>query len=431
MRDSDGEDTSNVDGPSPASRGARVLYLSYDGMCDPLGGSQVLPYLFGLARRGHEISLISFEKPERTEAEREAVERACAAAGIRWHPLAYHKRPPILSSIYDVRQMRRLAERLHKARNFDLVHCRSYLPALVGLRMKRRYGVGFLFDMRGFWADERLEGGAWTRRNPMLRAVYQYFKRREREFWDESDEIVSLTHAGERVLRRSQSQARTTVIPCCVDFEAFPAIDAVARHSAREMLGISPREKVLGYIGSLGGNYLLNEMLDFFLAYRRHHGDAKFLFVTHVPEAEIRAAAARRGVGNADVVVRRASRAEVPRLVAAADAGIAFKQATFSAKACSPTKLGEMLALELPVVTNSGVGDVAQVIEETGAGVAIEGFTADLYQQAIDRLDALKPDMERWRAASRRWFDLDAGIQGYDAIYRRILAAAAEQRRGS
>src|SRR4051794_168039 len=101
---------------SRASRrtGARVLYLSYDGMCDPLGGSQVLPYLVGLARRGHRITLISFEKPERSGDERAAVGQTCDEVGIEWHPLTYHKRPTLLSSMYDVRQMRRLASRLHR-----------------------------------------------------------------------------------------------------------------------------------------------------------------------------------------------------------------------------------------------------------------------------------------------------------------------------
>ena len=31
---------------------SRVLYISYDGMTDALGQSQVLPYLCGLAQRG-------------------------------------------------------------------------------------------------------------------------------------------------------------------------------------------------------------------------------------------------------------------------------------------------------------------------------------------------------------------------------------------
>ena len=47
----------------------RALYISYDGMTDPLGRSQVLPYLQGLSERGHEITLLSCEKPARMAAE--------------------------------------------------------------------------------------------------------------------------------------------------------------------------------------------------------------------------------------------------------------------------------------------------------------------------------------------------------------------------
>ena len=41
-----------------------VLYLSYDGALDPLGQSQVVPYVTGLASLGFRMRLVSFEKPE-------------------------------------------------------------------------------------------------------------------------------------------------------------------------------------------------------------------------------------------------------------------------------------------------------------------------------------------------------------------------------
>ena len=159
-------------------RGSRVLYLSYDGMTDPLGGSQVLPYLRGLAERGHRITLVSCEKPERTAAERAEVQELCHAYGIEWHSLRYHKRPPVLSTMLDLANLRREAERLHRRQPFDLVHCCSYPPALIGLALKRRHGVRFLFDMRGFWADERVDGGLWNLRNPLFRSVFHWFKAR-------------------------------------------------------------------------------------------------------------------------------------------------------------------------------------------------------------------------------------------------------------
>lgn len=407
--------------------GARVLYLSYDGMCDPLGASQVLPYLFGLARLGHRITVVSFEKPERSEQARAAVAIACKDAAIEWHPQRYRRNPPVLSTMADIGRMAGVADGLSAKHRFDLVHCRSYVPALAGLRLKHRHTVPFLFDMRGFWADERRESGSWPRSNPLFATVYRYFKRREREFWGEADHIVSLTYEAAQLLEAERAGGHSvgpvTVIPCCVDFTVFPPVDEARRRQARDRLGIAQGQHVLGYIGSLGGNYMLGEMLDFFGAYRRRHGAATFLFVTQVPEPQIREAAHARGLPDEAILVRAASRDEVGPLMAATDAGIAFKQPSFSAKACSPTKLGEMLALEIPVVVNDGVGDVAQVIEETGAGVVVDGFDERPYERAIDRLEILKPNMDRWRTATHRWFDLDMGVERYDAIYRSLLTA--------
>ena len=42
--------------------GRRVLFISYNGMLDPLGQSQVIPYLRELARAGVRFTLLSFER---------------------------------------------------------------------------------------------------------------------------------------------------------------------------------------------------------------------------------------------------------------------------------------------------------------------------------------------------------------------------------
>lgn len=397
---------------------AGVLYLSYDGMCDPLGGSQVLPYLIGLANLGHRITLVSFEKPERSAEERSQVAQTCAEAGIRWCPLPYHKRPPLLSSMYDVRQMRRAAGRLHRMEHFDLVHCRSYIPALVGLHMKRRWGVPFVFDMRGFWADERVDGGIWDLSKPLFRAVFRYFKKRENEFLAEAEHIVSLTEEGKRVLIERNAVSRpVTIIPCCVDFAAFPPVNASDRAAARALLGIAADAKVVTYLGSFGSWYLVGEMMDFFRVQLERDPRAIFLIVSREPAADIVSAATAHGVPREQVIVRPASRTEVPKLLTAADYGLFFIKPVFSKKASSPTKMGEFMALELPIVTNGEVGDVARIVEESGAGVVVRGFDEDSYRRALGDLDDLQADMDRWRTAARRWFDLETGIARYHAIY--------------
>jgi glycosyltransferase involved in cell wall biosynthesis len=282
--------------------------------------------------------------------------------------------------------------------------------------------VRLLFDMRGFWADERVEGGLWDLGNPLFRSIFNYFKRREAELLATSDAVVSLTDNGKKVLLdradRTAAAAGIAVIPCCVDFGAFPLTSAESRHAGRALLGIDAGARVAAYLGSIGTWYMLDEMLDCFAVELERDAEAIMLFVSRDDPDLIRTAAAARGIGPASLVIRAASRDEVPRLLAAADYGLFFIRPTFSKIASCPTKLGEFLAMGLPVVTNGGVGDVADIVRQSGAGVLIERFDRCAYRAALDQLDLLAQRGDEWRERARQWFDLDSGVASYDLLYR-------------
>ena len=397
-------------------------------MTDPLGRSQVLPYLEGLAARGHEITLLSCEKPARMAADGAAVRSICDAARIDWQPVAYHKWPPILSGMLDVAVLKRRAGKRHRLKRFDLVHCRSYMAAIAGDWLKRKRGVPFLFDMRGFWADERVERGIWPTDNRLFRAAYSYFKRLEARFFRDADAIVSLTDSAKREIESWPADRRPaapiTVIPCCTDLALFGENARKARAATRKRLGIAPKAPVLLYVGSIGGAYLSKEMFQLFRVYRRMHPDARFLFVSGHPRQDIEQMAVAEGIGPQELVVTAASRDEVPALIAAANIGVSFILATFSAKASCPTKFGEMLAMGVPVIANAGVGDISEIVRETGAGAIVDGYDETSLTQAINEAEAAEKDPQAVRAAAVRFFALEAGIERYDEIYRSIGKAA-------
>lgn len=416
--------------PSPESSSLTrpILYITYDGLTDPLGRSQVLPYLVGCARLGHRIHILSCEKPDRFARDRQAIEAICSEAGIAWHPRRYHKAPPVLSAMYDLAGLRREAARLHRRHAFGLVHCRSYIPAAAGLALKRRFGVPLLFDMRGFWPEEKTEGGSWNLANPVFRLVYGHFKRLERQLLHEADAIVSLTDAGKAELVTRPELAgqgdRITVIPCCVDFDHFPLADPSSRAAAREALDIPADAPVLTYLGSLGTWYMLPEMLGFFRQFRERKPGARFLLVSLEDPAAVRRTALEHGVPASDIIVRGASREEVPRFLAAGDLGISFIRPSFSKIASSPTKMGEMLAVGMPIVASGGVGDVAEIIAELGCGASVETFDPDSYRRALDQVDACAASPADRRERARALFDVELGIGRYDKIYRTLADRA-------
>lgn len=406
---------------------AKVLYISYDGMTDPLGQSQVIPYIVGLQQKGHQFTLLSCEKRERFEKYGAEIRSYLEAHHIDWQPIFYTASPPILAKYWDIYQLRRKAKQLHKQQNFDQTHCRSYVSADIGLYLKQRFGVKFLFDMRGFWVDERVDGGLWNLDKAFYRFAYQQYKKKEADYLQNSDGVVILTEAGKQEMmtwKAYNSKVPIAVIPCSADFEVFPLTVEDRRGAARKDLEIEAERLVVSYLGSIGTWYMLDEMLLFFSLLKEIEPTALFLFVTPEKPEVIFEAAAKFGLQPSDFKVVFAKRQEVAHFLSASDFSVFFIKPLYSKISSSPTKLGELLAMGIPVVCNTGVGDVGQIIEDMGGGVAIDDFDRVILKEAAMRmLQGLKD--KKYEAAAIRekafgYYDLQKAVGKYAMLYRQI-----------
>ena len=149
----------------------KVVFLSYDGISDPLGQSQILPYLFGISsHKNYKIAIVSFEKTKNYLQNKDVILNKLAKHNIDWVPLKYTKYPPIFSTLWDVYKLRKSINKL-KNKGLDLIHCRSYITTLVALGFKKKYKIPFIFDMRGFYADERVDGKIWSLKNIIYKKI--------------------------------------------------------------------------------------------------------------------------------------------------------------------------------------------------------------------------------------------------------------------
>jgi glycosyltransferase involved in cell wall biosynthesis len=386
-----------------------VLYLSYDGMTDPLGQSQVLPYVVGLTNNGYSFHIISFEKKDRFLEYGNYIQTFCDANGIQWYPLTYTKSPPLLSTVYDVHQMKRLAHSLHKKNQFSIVHCRSYLPAIVGLGMKNRFKTKFLFDMRGFWADERVDGGLWNLKNPIYKSVYKYFKSKENQFLVKADQTISLTFAGKNEILKwkglSTMQDKISVIPCCADLELFRPVEET-----------STNDFTLGYLGSLGTWYMMDEMMYFFKLILEKVPNASFHILTKDDKKYIFETAKKYSIDDKHIIVQEASRADIPELTKYWNFSIFFIKPSYSKKSSSPTKQGELMGLGIPIICNRGVGDVSEIVNKYKSGVLVD----DVKNPNLDSIFNFKSNKHDLHNSAQKYFSLKEGIKSYLKIYRNI-----------
>jgi len=392
-----------------------VLFISYDGMTDPLGQSQVIPYLQGLSKQGHKIHLLSCEKKANFSLHRDKIQSLLLYSKITWHPIEYTKNPPILSTYYDIKRLQKKSSDLHRELNFDIVHCRSYIAAMVGQRLKAKFAIKFLFDIRGFWADERVDGGLWDLSKTTYRLVYNYFKRKEKSLFSDADGIVTLTKASKDfILDSFKPQASIKVIPCAADLNLFVKQTQEVKTSCRKSLGLES-EHVLMYLGSLGTWYMLPEMLDFFKVLKQVKPDSKFVFITADEPASIESLAREKGIDDKDIIVKRADRNEVPAYISITDMAIFFIKPCFSKMASSPTKHGELLSGGIPVVCND-IGDLKEIVDGDSSGVVIDDFTDAFYKKAIDAYQ-VGFDEDHLRSVAAKYYSLEKGISSYSKVY--------------
>src|SRR5690348_1930972 len=394
-----------------------VLYITYDGLMEPLGQSQVLPYLRGLAGN-FAITVMSFEKPQDlADCERQqGLQEELHRSGIEWIPLRYHKRPSVPATAFDVAHGILRGGWFALRRSPRIVHVRGYVPGVIGLALKRVTGMRLLFDMRGFWPDEKVDAGAWRRGSGVYRAAKWFEKR----LLERADVVISLTQAGVGAMREFPylhgRDVRFEVIPTCTDLELFRPSDATNAHKRRGF--------VLGYVGSVGTFYLFDEVLECFKELLKARPEARLMVLNRGDHDHVWARIRALDVPVDKVDLRSAEYREVPGLMRRMNAAAFFIKPVFSKKSSAPTRLGEFLGCGVPCLVNAGVGDMDSVVSGARAGILMREFSPEARRAAVRELLALCADggtQVRCVESARRHFSLERGVEAYRRIYSEIV----------
>jgi glycosyltransferase involved in cell wall biosynthesis len=405
----------------------KVLYLTYDGLTDPLGQSQILPYVKGLSKLGYQFTILSCDKPDRYNKLKDKIENLCKEDNIEWVSFPFSNKIPIISKIIDRFRFKKIAKVLHKKNRFQLIHCRSYISSEIGLYLKKKFGTKFLFDMRGFWADEKVDGGNWNIKNPLFKFIYKHYKYKEKSFLEYADYTISLTEIAKREIHRwkhiDNNPVKIEVIPCCVDTAHFDynKIHIEEQHKLRKELNIADTDYVVSYLGSIGTWYMLPEMLHFFKQLLTKKPQSKFLFITGDAREEIFGLAREMDIKEANIVVKSAQRNEVPLLLSLSNLSLFFIRPTYSKISSSPTKQAEIMAMGIPIVTNSNIGDSDLLFKTVNAGFVCSDFNNYEYESAIAKVinEPYKRAVIRQYAID--YFGLSKGLTLYSKVYTSIF----------
>jgi glycosyltransferase involved in cell wall biosynthesis len=277
-------------------------------------------------------------------------------------------------------------------------------------------GRPFVLEVRDLWPESIVALGQLRRGSPAVRALEAI----ERWLYRRAAGIVVVTRAFARhVAACGIPESRIALVYNGIDGEAWkprpPSPELLAKH------GIGGALRV-GYVGTLGLAHGLMTVLD---AAEKLAGEGvELVFVGDgADRARIEAEAKRRGLANVHFV-GQVPRSEVPAWLASLDVLLVMLRDLPVFETVIPSKLFEFAAMERPIVLAAPRGEVREMVEAAGAGLAIDPENAEQLAGAIRELRA-NPARARERAArARAW--AEAGFRR-EALARRMARFLEER----
>jgi|688.fasta_scaffold75385_4 hypothetical protein len=390
------------------------LYVSYDGLLDPLGQSQILPYINGLAAGGYSFIVLSFEKAERTEVQLADLRRELQAAGVQWITLPFKQgRLEYLKRIIQgAWRLRILARR----QPLSLVHSRTILPAsmviLAGIK------APLIYDIRAF-AGEWIDAGRLKRGSVQARL----FSWLEDHLISTAAGLVVLDQSGADYLRTAYPSLKVPVkvIPTCTSLDVFADQDSLAAT-------LQPRGPYrFVFLG--GARFPYRPDLAFLLLKQllSEGIDCTIDFINERDQDVISAAQQQLDFPAERCQVFSLDQSDVSAALRSYHSGFVFNTAGHWRSMSSPTKLGEYLGAGLHVIGLSGIHALHRLAAEDPMAVDVIRESALRAGLSPDRLRTILSHIQmadrgaRARKLARRHYDMALAHQKYRDLYAQVL----------
>ena len=142
----------------------KILYISYDGLLEPLGQSQILSYQYKIANK-YNVTIVSFEKYKDLNniSKLNLLKNNLEEKKITWNYVLFSNNLKPISTIYNFLKGFLLIIGILIKNKISIIHCRGYVSYMMVYLFKYFFKFKILFDMRGFWVDERIEWNIWRK----------------------------------------------------------------------------------------------------------------------------------------------------------------------------------------------------------------------------------------------------------------------------
>ena len=386
----------------------RVLYFSYDGLLDPLGESQIVPYVSAISDAGYSLTIISYEKVERTKEQIKSMEIKLQKIGVQWVRLQFYtgKLWAIKRIISGALLIRKLCIDLKP----NFLHLRGFLPAVIFQLSLLR--TPFLYDFRGFALGEWVDIGKLDKYSLLHNILNRLDQRAVRN----ASGFVVLEECAKELLKDTYDVPNVPlkVIRTCTDVKRYKKKKIVRSNSRRAIHFVFLGGARFPYRPDLALK-LISKLID-------HGYDCKVDFINKGDHKIIEKAKELINLPEDKINILSCGHSEIPKILRNYDCGLVMVETSYWRKVCSPTKMGEYLAGGLPVISLKGINSIDELAERTDCIETIspedleDDFNVGRAKQIISLIKSPKIE-EKCKNLAKDEFNLEIAGNLYVQLY--------------
>ncbi len=389
------------------------LYITYDGLLDPLGNSQILPYIENLSDHGYKFILFSFEKSDRSKQSIRDLYIRLESRGIKWFYLPFKKRR--FGYFIRIFQVWLLIKSKIKDIKVLLFHTRGITTAIIyflcGLKCP------LIYDIRAF-SGEYIDCRRLSKKSIFAFLLLSF----EKYLINLSSGIVVLDQSGADFIHNKYSRIKAIVkvIPTCTKTNLFLKKNKDFKSSS---------EKIYRLVFLGGARYPYRPDLAIFLVKQLLQNNiiCELDFINERDHEYLSHLCQKYNLPKKSYSIFSVPQKDIPYYLINYDAGLIFNTTGDWRRMSSPTKLGEYLAAGLNVISLSGINvidtlsrkepDLFDIFDEND-------FKKNISKTRLKQIETKLKDpsnSDKARKLAFIQFDLNIGNKKYKDLYDKLI----------
>ena len=379
----------------------KVIFFSYDGFFDPLGQSQIKPYVYYLSKKNYSITLISYEKNFISDNMKKILDE---------HIKLNFRRGIIgkfLNIIFGIYYLRKTSLKIKP----DLVHLRGFIPAFIFYLSFLK--IKYLYDFRSFAVGEHVDTGNLKEGS----ITHRLFKYVDKKLIQNSSGIIVLEKYAKNLLYQTYKVPKVPIkiIRTCTDQSLY-------KFKKNYEYTVNKKIKFV----SLGGAippYRSDLMLKVTKSLIDLGLNVSIDFINKSDHKHILHNARKIGFPDNCLKIYTLDHNQISYHLNNFDFGLIFYDSTKWRRVCSPTKLGEFLSAGLPIISLEGIDIVDELNKKYNFILSLskEAFIQNLIGYSVSKFVKMSFDNKACQILAKDEFSITNANKMYNDIYKNIL----------